>query len=302
MSISQYESFAFNRDFYSLITIYDDEDVEEVRNNCKNIENVAVSLEYLPFLRFLPNLKKLILLPGPISKDGLRVLYEQKQLKSLCFDSQYVDSKKSGWDKIDLAMFPNLEAVSSPTLYNFKNIEQCNSLKTLSILDWPFYDLEILSQLKHLDTLSIAKGKLTSLVGIEKTSIKCLYLYHLRNLRDMTALSTCSETLTALRIEKCPKLCDFSFIQKLSKLQLFVIIGNQGVFENLDFIKDLPELSFFVTDFNILDGILDNLKQIPYSSVLINRRHYNLRDEDLPREAESKMGNESIPKWRRLND
>ena len=50
---------------------------------------------------------------------------------------------------------------------------------------------------------------------------------------------------------------------------------------------------------NIIDGNLTNCLDLSYVYVEKNRKHYNLKDEDLPKGLYVR-GNENIEEWRRL--
>ena len=157
-----------------------------------------------------------------------------------------------------------------------------------------------LRTLKKLDSVSISLGSLRSLAGLEGTQIRCLELFYLRSLHDISVLSDC-KCLKALRIEHCPKIVGLAdILRQLNGLMMLAVTGNRGTFENLDFIDGMKDLRFFVTDFNILDGKIERLKQLPYASVLRDRRHYDVKDKDLSRNSNGLHGTEDIPKWRRI--
>ena len=89
-------------------------------------------------------------------------------------------------------------------------------------------------------------------------------------------------------------------LTKLKKLESLAICGYKGTLDDLGFIDELPNLKFFVTDYNVLDGNIKPLMRLPYASILQDRRHYNLKDDDLKREPNVLLGNENIPIWRRI--
>lgn len=89
-------------------------------------------------------------------------------------------------------------------------------------------------------------------------------------------------------------------LTKLKKLESLAICGGKGTFDNLGFIDELPDLKFFVSDYNVLDGNIKPLMRLPYASILQNRRHYNMKDDDLTRIHGTTMGVENIPLWRRI--
>ena len=298
MPITEEEYFMFERETYPVVTIYDAEDAEEAVRVLKGTDKMAISLESLSLLSEFPHLKRLVLLPGMTTERGLQTLYTLHGLELL--DTDYVETEKRATDRIDVSRFPALQALSARSSWNFCGISGCNSLRTLKVLEWHEKDLMELRTLKKLDCVSISLGSLRSLAGLEGTRIRCLELSYLRSLHDISVLSDC-KCLKALRIEHCPKIVGLAdILRQLNGLMMLAVTGNRGTFENLDFIDGMKDLRFFVTDFNILDGKIERLKQLPYASVLRDRRHYDVKDKDLSRNSNGLHGTEDIPKWRRI--
>ena len=106
------------------------------------------------------------------------------------------------------------------------------------------------------------------------------------------------KTLKALRIENCPKIEDFSVLGELENLELLELTGS-NVLPNLDFIKTMKNLKTFICNMNVLDGDLTPCLNLSYVYVEPIRRHYNLKDADLPK-GEYVRGYENIEEWRRL--
>lgn len=299
MSIIYRKTFFLRQEIFPYVTIYDEEDLKEVHNKLINSNNIAISLSDLQILSPFINLKKIILLPGVISEQGKEIFYKLKSIEFIAFD--YEDDEEYDLDRIDVSQFPNLQAIVSRSSINFINLSQCISLKTLKVRNWNETDLTLISGLEKLDSLELTLGKVRSLNGIEKTSIQCLTLSYLKNLIDISSLVLCSN-LKALRIDHCPNIIVYeNVLSKLHNLVLLCITEGKGSFQNLKFIEFLKNLQFFVTDFNILDGRIDLLKKLPYSSILQDRRHYNIKDNDLLRENSALRGNENIPLWRRID-
>ena len=299
MPIQFKEYFQFDREVYPLVTIYDEDDIEEVRISLKNTKNIAISLADLKILPLFPCLRKIVLLSGLITEEGKKALYSSKSIEVIIF--KYEETDEKAVDQIDLSQFPNLQAISSDSDLNFCNLANCSSLKTLKVRHWRKENLKTLKNLSELDSLEITFGKLVSLAGVEYTSIQCLDLGYLKKLSDISFLTNCKR-LKSLQIDHCPNIDHLvDVVQDLKGLVKLSISGNKGVFRDLRFIKNLINLQFFVTDFNILDGKLEILKSLPYSSVLMDRRHYSLKDEDLFRDPKVSQGNEGIPSWWRID-
>jgi hypothetical protein len=303
MSIENKETwFLKPKEIYPFINIYDDYDVAKIAENLPNTEKIATSIGNFGFLPIFEKLKRIVILCGDISENGLENLYKHKNLESICFESAYFSDLNDKDGVINLDNFHNLSAFVSPTVNNVTNLANAENLQTLSVLEWNDTDFALLSKLKNLDSLSVGRGSLTSLVGIENSKIQCLYVSNQKHLADIGVLEKCKETIKALRIDFCPNIEDFSVIKKLENLELLSITGNKCELPNLDFIGNLPNLEFFVTNYNVLDGNIKPLLKLPYASILKNRRHYNLKDNDLNRVDNPKKGNENIPEWRRIFD
>lgn len=281
------------------ITIYDDEDVKEITEKLIHTDELAASIGDFKFLPIFPNLKMLCILCGEFFKEGEINLYCHKQLEALCFENSYFSDKSDTEGIIDLNEFPNIRALFTWE-YNVTNLPYAKTLQTLGI-DTMNTDLTYLSQLKNLDSLAVGGKRLQSLTGIEDMNLQCVYVGSAKKLVDISSLEASENTLKFLKIDYCPNIKDFSVIRKLKKLESLSICGYKGILDNLDFIDELPNLNFFVTDYNVLNGNIKPLLRLPYASVLQNRKHYNLNDDDLKREENVLLGNENIPKWRRIN-
>lgn len=143
------------------------------------------------------------------------------------------------------------------------------------------------------------KCELHSLDGIENSKkMQCLYLHYNRSLRDINALSKVKKTLRALRIENCPKIEDFSVLGELENLELLELTGKNSL-PDLQFIKKMKNLKTFVFDMNVMDGDLSPCLDLSYVHSRKNRKHYNVKDKEMPR-GKYVRGNESIELWRRM--
>ena len=75
------------------ITIYDDEDVNEITEKIINTDELAASIGDFKFLPIFPELKRLCILCGEFFKEGEKNLYRHKQLEALCFEASYYSDK-----------------------------------------------------------------------------------------------------------------------------------------------------------------------------------------------------------------
>ena len=139
--------------------------------------------------------------------------------------------------------------------------------------------LRIVEQL----VIRICQSKLRSLHGIENAKkLKTMVLSYNRSLEDISALSVVRDTLTVLSIESCGKVRDFSVLNNLHKLEHLNLNGSNEL-PNLEFLRKMPNLKTFVFSMNVQDGDLTLCKSIPYASCK-NKKHYNLKDKDLPKD------------------
>lgn len=280
------------------ITIYDNEDVEEIVEKLLHTDELAASIGDFKFLPIFPDLKMLCILCGEFFKEGEINLYRHKQLEALCFEISYFSDKNDTVGIIDLNEFPNIRSLFTWE-YNVTNLPYAKTLQTLGI-DTMNTDLTYLSRLINLDSLAVGGKRLRSLTGIEDMNLQCVSVDSSKKLVDINSLEASKDTLRFLRIEYCPNIKDFSVLRKLKKLESLAICGYKGTLDDLGFIDELPELKSFVTDYNVLDGNIKPLLRLPYASILQDRRHYNLKDDDLKREYKTTLGVENIPTWRRI--
>lgn len=260
---------------------------------CPKLEHIRIEFQ-LPFSSYSTLVKK----GGKwYKKYDLSSLYSLQNLKSIQINDNENSDIKSQVD-LDIEQFKCLEEYYGSYQY-VKNIEKAVFLKTLSIHQFDQKNLALLSHLNQLDTLSLSSSKISTLFGIEGLiKLKCLYLYYNYELENIDALFSVRNTLKALRIENCSKIKDFSVLKQLHTLELLELSGNNTL-PNLEFIAEMKQLKTFIFNVNILDGNLSHCLDLSYVYSERNRRHYNLKDIELPKGVYVR-GNESIEEWRRL--
>ena len=63
----------------------------------------------------------------------------------------------------------------------------------------------------------------------------------------------------------------------------------------------MKKLKSFIFNVNIEDGDLSLCKNIDYAFSQKNRKHYNYKDDDLPKKSSSDFGrNNEIDEWRKV--
>ena len=112
---------------------------------------------------------------------------------------------------------------------------------------------------------------------------------HLKRLEDISALEHIAESVEALCISGCPKVKDFSVLEKLVNLRHLELTGRNEI-SSLSFLNQMPQIQTFLFSMNVLDGDLTPCMKIPYVYCERNRKHYNLKNKDLPRTVDEYYG------------
>ena len=271
--------------------------------NSHQLTKAYIVADDISFLAKCPTLEHLTIIPSVTAGNGFDYapLYKMPNLKSLICATHYGTYHKNT-TTIDYSKIPGLEylEVNSNEDLNYHLVP---TLKTLHLFG-PFSklkdsDLKWLSACSQLDTLEITCAKIRCLEGIERLAqMQCLRLNYNRSLQDISALESVAPTLRMLHIEKCPNITDFSVLEKLNNLEYLVIKGSNEI-PDLSFLRGLPNVQLFDFDINVVDGDLSPCLALPYVRCRRSRRHYNLKDAQLPK-GPCKHGNENIPHWRRI--
>jgi len=283
--------------------------------NSKRLTKIVVDgIDDLSFIQRCPSVEH-VLLDLKLSLSSIRILnkkgnyyikqydisplYQMDNLKSITINDKVEPIVKVKMD-IDLSLCNKIEDISAE--YGFlRNIDKSKTLKSVNLISYKpqSKDISELRNSKKLDTIRIVKGNLESLYGIEELpNIQCIYLYHLRYLNDISDLKRATKTLKALRIGNCANIHDFSVLRELENLELLELWGSNTL-PSLDFLKGMKSLKTLVLNMNVLDGDLDLCKNLSCVYVEPNRKHYNLKDVDLPK-GNFIRGNEDIEEWRRM--
>lgn len=275
-----------------------DEQISYINQN--RIEKAMIIAEDISFITKCPTLKHLRIIPPDDTKDGFDYspLYEMPQIKSVSLKTVY-GFKEKHYSSVDCARIRGLESIHI-TDDGFKNYKQIRTLKDLGLANYKEMDLTNAFCSPELDSLFIITSKIKSIEGIQSApKMQCLYLYYNRSLRDISALKNVSQTLRALRIENCPKIEDFSVLAELDQLELLELSGSNEL-ESLNFLKEMKNLKTLVFSMNVKDGDLTPCLGLSYVYSDRNRRHYNLKNDELPK-IKYVRGNENIEAWRRMD-
>ena len=203
---------------------------------------------------------------------------------------------------IDFSQIIGLESLKLNINRGTLNFESIDSLRSLSIGDYEGEqrDLSTLFIGTELDTLRIIDSKIISLKGIERAvKMQYLDLTHNKYLEDISSLAKIKHSLKSLNIFNCAKINDFSVLYELENLEKLEIWGNNTI-PSIDFVKYMPNLKTLFLEVNIADGDITPCLRLQSAKLMKNRKHYNLKDKDLPKSENVIFGNESIERWRRL--
>lgn len=263
------------------------------------LEKALIIGNNIDFIKKCPSLKHLKIIPSDDAGNNFDYspLYHMPEIKSLWCATIY-GSKEEFSTTVDYSKINGIEKFS---IYNSGclNYNHIPTVKSLGLSGFQGQDLQNAFSSLQLDTLSVIQCKVQSLEGIQRSEkMQCLYLYYNRFLKDISALSKVRETLTALRIENCPKITDFSVLGELENLELLELSGSNEL-PNLEFLKKMKNLKTFIFSINVKDGDLSPCLGLSYVYSGKNRKHYNLKDTELPK-VQYVRGNETIEEWRRL--
>lgn len=273
------------------------EHIEYINKN--KIESALVIANDLHFISKCPCLKYITAIPADNANHNFSFspLYELKRVKRLtCYTAR--EGLKTGPFSVDYANFPNVESIHISGT-GHKNFNQLKRLKNLGISGYNKSDLTQMFSSPVLSTLTMINCKVKTLDGLQQSKkMQCLYLYYNRSLNDISALREVKNTLRALRIENCAKINDFSVLEELENLELLELSGSNEL-PSLNFIGKMKKLKTFVFSVNVKDGDLSPCLNLSYVYSSKNRKHYNLKDADLPK-GRYVRGNETLPDWLRL--
>jgi len=236
----------------------------------------AVDRDSLDFLADVPWLKGFSLLDIAIEDiEGVHFLTELRYLHL----SDY--SRK----RIDFGRFPFLEECYMEFNKNRRSVSTCHGLTRLSLQHYSYRDLVPIAALGKLKELWISQGSLGDISGIAAfPKLTEITLGLLKNLSDIGPLSFLDD-LQVLTIQGCKRVNEVDALAKCRALRS-LDITSCGEIESLAPLVEcetLEELRFF-EDTKIKDGDIAVLLRMPNlkKARFNNRRHYNMRWEDLP--------------------
>lgn len=273
--------------------------------NERKITRAQIEMKDLSFLKRCPSLKCLdISLREDATEDfDYSPLYELPEIQGLSCQNTADDFSDYPLDyplvEIDYSKVHGLVDLIVEWNRKALNIDKIDTLRSLYIRGYKSKtkNLQTLFSSKHLQQLTMVGGNATSLDGIgQSEKLQCLYLYYGKYLKDISALEKVKKTLQLLCIEHCPNIQDYSVLEKMENLQTLIIYGNNKI-SDIQFIRKIKSLKRFWFSVNILDGDLSPCLELGEATSVVNRRHYNLKDSELPKNYKGSFGTEGIEEW-----
>lgn len=108
------------------VSVFDDDDIEEIKLHFRKEPNISVSLSELEVLNLFENIELLVITGGIPTERGLEALYALKNLNTLVLDYEETDSDA---ESIDITRFGTLRHVvswSNLNMYHYREDMQTN--------------------------------------------------------------------------------------------------------------------------------------------------------------------------------
>ena len=252
--------------------------------NAMKLEKTTIIAKDISFLPRCPSLKELSIqhAHGQETPLDFSPLYEMPEIRSLSIAAPNMGLSKGPAIHIDFTKLRGLRRLSLCTneLFNYPLV---STLETLWLAnDKRHSEISGISCSQKLKSLQLLQCSMKSLNGIRKYPLQRLDMSYLRGMADISALSDCAQTLRSLSIEACGKIKDFSCLYDLVNLEHLMLRGSNTL-PSLDFLRCMPKLKTFVFSMSVEDGDLTPCLEIPYASCDKIKRHYNLKEKDLPK-------------------
>lgn len=258
-----------------------EEHIQYIQEN--QFEKAYVVADDIAFLRQCPTITSLKIIPAySAAKFDYSPIYDMPNLRELNCQTVY-GAKDALKAEVDYSHFPSLQIVYASGAKCHRNLESIKGLRHLYLRQGQPASKTLTGfDFSELTELDLCQSPIQSLRGIEQAAcLQKLSLSYCRSLEDVTALVSIGETLTSLEIESCGKIKDYSWLYCLPNLENLVLFGSNTL-ESLNFLENMPNLKSFRFTMNVLDGDLGLCKNVPYVYCK-NRKHYNLKDDDLPK-------------------
>lgn len=251
--------------------------------NKYQLKKASIICKDLSFILRCPSLNDISVYPDHESGNGFDFspLYKMPNLRVLnCITTYgFYDQYRSTID------YSRIDGLCDVAVYGPDHLgyERVSTLERLwCSRNKKHKDLRDISCSPSLKNITFLQCSIQSLDGIEQyEEMDSVTLYNNRSLKDISALAHVGSTLRSLTIDGCSKVTDFSVLKDLHNLEYLQLYGSNQL-PSLDFLQGMKKMKVFTFTMNVENGDLRLCMGIPYVSCK-NRKHYNLRDSQLPK-------------------
>ncbi|MBR5136731.1 MAG: hypothetical protein IKV30_01740 [Clostridia bacterium] len=252
--------------------------------NDYKIKKATIVADDISFVKECPSLTRLSIRPS--AEFGEKFDYSPLYGRTFEMLSCMTDAEELAPYKIKASIdYSQINGIKEVVICGkgHNNFEQIDTLENLWIRENKKHkDLKNISKSKGLQDLTIMFSPIKTLDGIEQfRGLKKLHLGYCRVLTDISALCKIAESLEELSIECCGKIQDFSCLFSLKNLQIIHLQGSNEL-SNIQFMNGMDNLRMVNLAMNVLDGDITPCRKAK-CAYITNKRHYNLKDSDLPK-------------------
>lgn len=252
--------------------------------NKYQLEKAIIFADSIDFITQCSSLRYIKIFPSDCAANNFDYspLYNMPEIKYLECRTIY-DLKEDRSTTVDYSQIAGLKHLHICGKGHL-NVSLVNTLETLHIQSYKTcVDLVGICSGENLKCLDVVNCSLRSLTGLENLGcLETLSLSCNRNLQNIDALEKVIDSLRILSIESCSKISDFTVLDKLENLEYLELYGKNEL-KDLSFLNKMKKLKFFAFSMNVLNGDLTPCHNIEYVRSEKNRKHYNLKDKDLPK-------------------
>lgn len=210
--------------------------------------------------------------------DDVEQVHDLRQLRFLDLNT-YCKSE------VRFSQFPSLEECALEWRPKASSLFEHKGLKKLFISKYTYRDLSSFSNMKRLESLSLASPRIESLAGVEVLErLTFLGVYAARKLTSLQGVEDLVN-LVQLEVNDSQRIREIIPVAALTRLKELHIC-NDGEIETIQPVGGLQSLEkfLFYESTNVLDGDLAPLKKLAHlkSVAFMERPHYSHSRKDFP--------------------
>lgn len=251
--------------------------------NEHKLEKAKILADSIEFLRECPSLSELQIIPTIQCDDfDFSPLYNLKRIRTINCITNYGDIGQFV-SEVDYSKINGIEELYVSGKGHFNYCKKSGLNKLWISQNKENIDLRDIGNCERLSELTLMQCSVKSLHGIGKINgLEKIYMSNNRLLEDISEIQTQAGTLKSLAIDNCHKIIDFTCLYNLNNLEHLQLYGNNNL-SDLYFLSQMPNLKTFCFTMDVKDGDLSICRQVPYVYCGRGRKHYNLKDKDLPK-------------------